>query len=160
MRSIKTGNKLSCPINGSVLFDRLRDYQISENPRFVELDGCKYMYTGRKLQTCRWMNGLIDEWMDWWVMDRWMVAWMDGLMDGRMYSWWMDDTYINAHTHVHIRYICVRTVYLSVGIATGYWLDDWEVGVRVPVGSRILTSPCFPYRLWGPPNLLYNGYRG
>jgi hypothetical protein len=27
-----------------------------------------------------------------------------------------------------------------VGIATGYGLDDQEVGVRVPVGSRILSS--------------------
>jgi hypothetical protein len=48
----------------------------------------------------------------------------------------------------------------AVGIATGYGLDDWAVGVRVPVGSRMLTSPCCPDRLWGPPNLLYNGYRG
>jgi hypothetical protein len=47
----------------------------------------------------------------------------------------------------------------AVGIATGYGLDDWEVGVRVPVGSRIITSPCRPDMLWGPPNLLYNGYR-
>jgi hypothetical protein len=35
-----------------------------------------------------------------------------------------------------------------------------EVGVRVPVGSRIFTSPGRPDRLWGPPNLLYNGYWG
>jgi hypothetical protein len=28
-----------------------------------------------------------------------------------------------------------------VGIATGYWLDDREVGVRVPVGSRIFSRP-------------------
>jgi hypothetical protein len=34
------------------------------------------------------------------------------------------------------------------------------VGVRVPVGSRIFTSPCLPDRLWSPPNLLSNGYRG
>jgi hypothetical protein len=27
----------------------------------------------------------------------------------------------------------------AVGIATGYGLGDWEVGVRVPVGSRIFT---------------------
>jgi hypothetical protein len=48
----------------------------------------------------------------------------------------------------------------AVGIATDYGLDDWEVEVRVPVGSRIFTSPCCPDRLWGPPNLLYNAYRG
>jgi hypothetical protein len=47
-----------------------------------------------------------------------------------------------------------------VSIATGYGLDDQGVGVRVPVGSRIFFSPCRPDRLWGPPNLLSNGYRG
>jgi hypothetical protein len=34
-----------------------------------------------------------------------------------------------------------------VGIATGYGLDDRGVGVRVPVGSRILSFPCHPDRL-------------
>jgi hypothetical protein len=48
----------------------------------------------------------------------------------------------------------------AVGIATSYWLDDRGVGVRVPVGSRIFTSPYRSDRLWGPPNLLSNGYRG
>jgi hypothetical protein len=48
----------------------------------------------------------------------------------------------------------------AVGIATGYGLDDREVGVRVPVGSRIFSSPHRPHRLWGPLNLLSNGYRG
>jgi hypothetical protein len=47
-----------------------------------------------------------------------------------------------------------------VGIATGYGLDDRGVGVRVSVGSRIFSSPRRPDRLWGPPNLLSNGYRG
>jgi hypothetical protein len=32
--------------------------------------------------------------------------------------------------------------------------------VRVPIGARIITAPCRPDRLWGPPNLLYNGYNG
>jgi hypothetical protein len=48
----------------------------------------------------------------------------------------------------------------AVGIATGYGLDDQGVGVRVPLGSRIFSSPRRPDRLWGPPNLLSNGYRG
>jgi hypothetical protein len=48
----------------------------------------------------------------------------------------------------------------AVGIATAYGLDDRGVGVRVPVGSRIFSSPRRPDRLWGPPNLLSNGYRG
>jgi hypothetical protein len=43
---------------------------------------------------------------------------------------------------------------------TGYGLDDRKVGVRVPVGLRIFTSPCGPDRLWGPPILLSNGHRG
>jgi hypothetical protein len=47
-----------------------------------------------------------------------------------------------------------------VGIATGYGLDDRGFGVRVPLGSRILSPQRRPNRLWGPPNLLYNVYRG
>jgi hypothetical protein len=41
-----------------------------------------------------------------------------------------------------------------------YGLDDRTIGVRVPVGSTIFFSPRRPDRLWGPPNLLSNGYRG
>jgi hypothetical protein len=47
-----------------------------------------------------------------------------------------------------------------VGIATGYGLDDRGFGVRVPVGSRIFSSPRHPNWLWGPPNFLSKGYRG
>jgi hypothetical protein len=42
----------------------------------------------------------------------------------------------------------------AVGIATGYGLDARGVGVRVPVGSRIFSSPLRPDRLWGPSSLL------
>jgi hypothetical protein len=48
----------------------------------------------------------------------------------------------------------------SVGTATGYGLDDRGIGVGVPVGSRIFSSPRRPDRLWGPPSLLPNGYGG
>jgi hypothetical protein len=48
----------------------------------------------------------------------------------------------------------------SVGIATGYGLDDRGVGVRVAVRSRIFSSPRRPDRLWDPPKLLPNGHRG
>jgi hypothetical protein len=48
----------------------------------------------------------------------------------------------------------------AFGIATGYGLDDRGVGVRVPVISRIFSSPRRLERLWGPPNLLSNGFRG
>jgi hypothetical protein len=43
----------------------------------------------------------------------------------------------------------VRSRDSSVGIATAYGLDDREVGVRVPVGSWIFSSPRRPDRLWG-----------
>jgi hypothetical protein len=50
--------------------------------------------------------------------------------------------------------------YSTVGIAIGYGLDDWGVRVQVPVGSRIFSSPRCWDRLWGPPSLISNGYRG
>jgi hypothetical protein len=48
----------------------------------------------------------------------------------------------------------------SVGIATSYRVDDWGVGVRVPVESRIFSSSRRPDRLCGPSSLLSNGYQG
>jgi hypothetical protein len=48
----------------------------------------------------------------------------------------------------------------AVGTATGYGLNDRGVGVRVSVRTKIFFSPRRPDRLWGPPNLLSNGYRG
>jgi hypothetical protein len=48
----------------------------------------------------------------------------------------------------------------AAGIATGYGLDDRGVGVRVPVGSRIFSSPCHREWLWGPSNHLSTGYQG
>jgi hypothetical protein len=47
--------------------------------------------------------------------------------------------------------------YGVVGTATGYGLDGQGVRVRVPVGSKIFSSPRHPDRIWGPPNLLSNG---
>jgi hypothetical protein len=47
-----------------------------------------------------------------------------------------------------------------VCIATLYGLDGRGIGVRVPVGSRILSCPLRPDQLWGPPSLLSNEYRG
>jgi hypothetical protein len=36
-----------------------------------------------------------------------------------------------------------------VDIATGYGLDDRGVGVRIPVGTRVFSSPRSPDRFWG-----------
>jgi hypothetical protein len=61
-------------------------------------------------------------------------------------------------------YIVLTCIYKEqdsvVGISTGYRLGGRGFGVRVTVGSRIFSSPRRPDRLWGPPNLLSNGYRG
>jgi hypothetical protein len=48
----------------------------------------------------------------------------------------------------------IRSRDIIVDIAIGYGIGDRGVGVRVPVGSRIFSSPCRPDSLWGPPNLL------
>jgi hypothetical protein len=50
--------------------------------------------------------------------------------------------------------------YSVVSITTGYGLDGRGVRIWVPVGSRIFSSLRSPGRLWGPPSLLSNGYRG
>jgi hypothetical protein len=47
----------------------------------------------------------------------------------------------------------------SVGIATGYGLDDRGMRVRAQAERRIFTSPYGAYWLWGPPSLLSNGYQ-
>jgi hypothetical protein len=48
----------------------------------------------------------------------------------------------------------------GAGIATSYELDEQGVGFRVPVRSIVLSSPLRLDWLWGPPNLLSNGYPG
>jgi hypothetical protein len=48
----------------------------------------------------------------------------------------------------------------AVGLAIGYGMDDRGIGVRVPAGSTIFSSSRRPDRLWGPPSLISNGYRG
>jgi hypothetical protein len=48
----------------------------------------------------------------------------------------------------------------SVGIVTGYGLDDRGSRVRFPAGAGKFFSPLpLPDRLWGLPRLLSNGYR-
>jgi hypothetical protein len=49
----------------------------------------------------------------------------------------------------------------SVSVVSGYGLDNRANEVRSPVKARefFLQRLC-PDRFWGPPSLLYNGYRG
>jgi hypothetical protein len=44
------------------------------------------------------------------------------------------------------------------GMSTDYGMEDKGIGVRIPVGLRIFTSPYRLDRLWGPHSLLSNGY--
>jgi hypothetical protein len=56
------------------------------------------------------------------------------------------------------------TILIFTGVNTPHLIEiqfayERGVGVRVPVGSRIFSSPRRPDRLSGPPSLLSNGYR-
>jgi hypothetical protein len=55
---------------------------------------------------------------------------------------------------------CIRNRDSSVGIATGYGLDDQGFRFRVPVESEIFFPTLRPHQLWGPPSLISIGYRG
>jgi hypothetical protein len=49
----------------------------------------------------------------------------------------------------------------TVSIVSGYGLDDRVIEVRSPAETKgFFLYPLCPDRLWGPPSLLYNGYRG
>jgi hypothetical protein len=61
-----------------------------------------------------------------------------------------------GHNHLIIQYNEHRTVTAVsrdsvVGIVTGCELNGWGVGVRVPLQSRIFSSPRRPDWLWGHP---------
>jgi hypothetical protein len=68
--------------------------------------------------------------------------------------------HINTHQRERENTMFIFIYDSAVGIATGYGMDNRGVGVRVPVRSRIFSSPLRPDRLWGPPSFLSNGYRG
>jgi hypothetical protein len=49
----------------------------------------------------------------------------------------------------------------SVSIVSGFGLDDWAIEVLSSAEAKgFFLWPLCPDRLWGPPSLLYNGYRG
>jgi hypothetical protein len=56
-------------------------------------------------------------------------------------------------------YLAPNIIYMSgAGVAAGYGLDGR--GYIPDKGKWFLSTPQPPYRLWGPLNLLSNGYRG
>jgi hypothetical protein len=49
----------------------------------------------------------------------------------------------------------------SVSIVSDYGLDDRAIEVRSPAEAKVFfIYPLCQDLLWGPPSLLYNGYRG
>jgi hypothetical protein len=48
----------------------------------------------------------------------------------------------------------------SIGIGSDYGLNDEWVGVRVPVQTRLFSSPQLPDLHWGPPSPLSHESRG
>ena len=71
----------------------------------------------------------------------------------RCYKWQLD--YQTAQNKILLARIKLRGPGSVVDIATGYGLDS--PGIESPAGGEIFRT-C-PDRPWGPPNLLYNGYR-
>jgi hypothetical protein len=67
-------------------------------------------------------------------------------------------------THIRVFYSLYQPSERSrdgvVVIASSFGLDDRGVGLRVPVGSRIISSSPRPDRLWDAPSLLSSGYLG
>jgi hypothetical protein len=64
-----------------------------------------------------------------------------------------------THQNCYVIRTLSRSRDSSVGIATGYVLDNGGVEVPVPVGLRIFSSLRRPDRLWGPPSLLSTGVK-
>jgi hypothetical protein len=60
--------------------------------------------------------------------------------------------------HDRFLYTHYSKIIFTCGIATGYGLDGR--GSIPGRGKRLFSTPQRPDRLWGPPSLLPNGYRG
>jgi hypothetical protein len=85
----------------------------------------------------------------------WFKDWLSSLLMFRVYALWIKFSPLLFY-FLYLRDVSWGS---AVGIATAYRLDDQGVGVEVPEGSRIFSSPHCPDRLWGSPSLLFNGYR-
>jgi hypothetical protein len=73
--------------------------------------------------------------------------------DGILHSHWRENlkSYTTDYEALHSAILSS-----SVGIATGNELDSPG---SIPNNVRFFSSPQRPDRLWGPPSLLYSGYR-
>jgi hypothetical protein len=58
----------------------------------------------------------------------------------------------------NVAYAAVTCKGVQIRLGTSYDSDDRGFGGRVPVGSRMFTSPRRPERFCGPPSLIFNGY--
>jgi hypothetical protein len=87
----------------------------------------------------------------------WCVLGICCLATGVIYSHYLA-TGLDA-TELLISHIKYWSPGSSVGTATGYELDGLGLRVRIPVGSRILSSPPRPDRFWGTPSLISTVYR-
>jgi hypothetical protein len=77
-------------------------------------------------------------------------------------SKWLFPLWLLNETQHYLSLLNLKNNRFNTGsrIATNYMLDDQGVGVWVPVGLRIFSSPHCPDWLWGPPNLSANAYQG
>ena len=70
-----------------------------------------------------------------------------------------DALFFTLFTYTYDAFVAINAIWYS------YWLLDYlkdsprpgRSGVRIPVGSEFIRNR--PDRPWGPPSLLYNGYR-
>jgi hypothetical protein len=108
-------------------------------------------------------GGNVSQVVTWWWHNGWKHI-------GRKHSNKSVEIYVVPRVHLDSRHLIIQLYYLFiyllvsrnsvVGTATGYELDNRVVGVRVPVHSRIFSSPRRPDRLWGSSNILPNEYQG
>jgi hypothetical protein len=64
----------------------------------------------------------------------------------------------NPNTLLFIEILLLVSAGITVGIATGYWLDGR--GSFPGRDRRLFSTPHLPDRLWGPPSLLSMGTGG
>jgi hypothetical protein len=70
-------------------------------------------------------------------------------------DWWiMNQEWFRSKSSVLIQILSRDS---SLSIVPGYGLENRQVGTRVPVRARLLSSPSHPDQFWKPPRLLSSG---